>query len=131
MAMHLKPSIDFSIAKTVLAAALDAAQNLSASVSLAVVDDNGELVAFARMDGARSYTIDLALEKAKAAARLGLSTAVLETLGRRSPSGNPWSKGGLPILHQGQCAGAIGVSGAPPETDDTIAARAVAALEAS
>lgn len=129
--MHLKPSIDFPLAQAVLAAALDAAQNVSASVSLAIVDDNGELVAFARMDGARSYTIDLALEKAKAAARLGLPTAALETLGRRAPSGNPWSMGGLPILHQGHCAGAIGVSGAPPETDDTIAAHAIAALDAS
>ncbi len=129
--MHLKPSIDFSAAKVLVSAGLECARDRGVNVSVAVVDDAGELVAFARMDGARSYTVELASEKAKAAAKLGLSTVALETLGRRSSSGNPWSAGGLPVLHGGQCAGAVGVSGAKAEIDNEIAERAIASLRTS
>jgi glc operon protein GlcG len=127
--MHLKPTLNFTSANKLLSAALACATERDVSVSVAIVDDAGELMAFSRMDGARSYTVDLASEKARGAAKLGLPTSVLESLGRKVSSGNTWSKGGNPILHHGQCAGAIGVSGAQPEIDEEIAARAVASLE--
>jgi glc operon protein GlcG len=95
-----------------------------------IADHAGELIAFARMDGARSFTIDLAMEKARAAAKLAIPTSALEASGRRSFNGNPWSAGGLPILHQGECAGGIGISGAKPEIDNDIA-ETVAALSGS
>jgi glc operon protein GlcG len=128
--MHFKPSLDFSSAKRLLSAALGAARERGVAVSIAVVDDAGELLAFSRMDGARSYTVELASEKARGAARLGLPTAVLEQLGRKTASGNPWMRGGKPVLCDGQCAGAIGVSGAKPEVDEDIVERALAALDA-
>jgi Haem-degrading len=90
----------------------------------------GELLAFSRMDGARSYTVELASEKARGAAKLGLPTAALEQLWRRTASGNPWMRGGKPVLCDGQCAGAIGVSGAKPEVDEEIVEWALASLDA-
>jgi glc operon protein GlcG len=128
-AMHLKPTLNYTSANRLLSAALACATERGVSVSVAVVDDAGELLAFSRMDGARSYTVDLASEKARGAAKLGLPTSVLESLGRKASSGNAWSKGGKPILHHGQCAGAIGVSGAQPEIDEEIVERAIASLE--
>ena len=70
--MHLKPSIDFPLANTLLTSALSRSLELGARVSIAVADHAGELIAFARMDGARSFTIDLAMEKARAAAKLAI-----------------------------------------------------------
>jgi glc operon protein GlcG len=128
--MHFKPSLDFPGASQILSAALACAVERRVAVSIAVVDEAGELLAFSRMDGARSYTIDLASEKARGAAKLALPTAVLETLGRKTASGNPWTRGGRPILCDGQCAGAIGVSGAQPDIDEEIGERAIASLDA-
>jgi uncharacterized protein GlcG (DUF336 family) len=128
--MHFKASLDFSSAKRLLSAALGVASECGAAVSIAVVDEAGELLAFSRMDGARSYTVELASEKARGAAKLGLPTAMLESLGRKTASGNPWIRGGRPVLCDGQCAGAIGVSGAKPEIDEDIVERAVASLDA-
>jgi Haem-degrading len=62
--MHLKPSIDFPLANALLTSALSRSQELGARVSIAIADHAGELIAFARMDGARSFTIDLAMEPA-------------------------------------------------------------------
>jgi glc operon protein GlcG len=129
-AMHFKPSLDLSAAAVLLSTALEVAREHGVAVSVAVVDDAGELLAFSRMDGARSFTIDLASEKARGAASLGLPTSVLESLGRRTRNGNLWTRGGKPVLYEGQCAGAIGVSGAEPHVDDEIGERAIASLEA-
>ena len=129
--MHLKPSIDFPLANALLTSALSRSLELGARVSIAIADHAGELIAFARMDGARSFTIDLAVEKARAAAKLAIPTSVLEASGRRSSNGNPWSAGGLPILHQGECAGGLGISGARPEIDNDIAETVLAALKQS
>jgi len=94
--MHFKPSLDLSSANVLLSAALAGAGERGVAVSIAVVDDAGELLAFLRMDGARSYTVDLASEKARGAAKLGLPTSVLESLSRKTASGNPWTRGGKP-----------------------------------
>ncbi len=128
--MHFKPSLDFSAASNLVSAALDCARARNVCVSIAVVDEAGELLAFSRMDGARSYTVDLASEKARGAGKLGLPPAALEALGRRTTSGNPWTRGGKPVLHEGHCAGAIGISGAEPGVDEEIAEGAIAALNA-
>jgi glc operon protein GlcG len=126
--MHFKPSLDFSSASNIVSAALACARERGVAVSIAVVDEAGELLAFSRMDGARSYTIDLASEKARGAAKLALPTSALESLGRKTASGNPWMRGGKPVFCDSQCAGAIGVSGAPPEIDEAIVEQAIAAL---
>jgi glc operon protein GlcG len=108
-----------------LQAALDKAKSLGVSVSVAVVDDGGHLLAFARMDGAELYTIAIAQAKARGAALTRFPT------GKKSPTGTERSDhhalaitlaagidsfvtipGGMPLLVNEQCLGAVGVSGA-------------------
>jgi glc operon protein GlcG len=87
----------------------------SRPVSIAIVDAGGALLAFRRMDGARTHTIELATQKARTAAMVAVPTAAIQAAGKDI------SAGGIPILVKDQCAGAIGVSGAVPEEDVRIA----------
>lgn len=99
-------------------------------ISVAVVDPNGELLAFERMDGAPAFSARLAIAKARTAAAFGRPTADMESLfeGRDwfgagfLPLG-PWfvSKGGAPILVDGECVGAVGMSGNTAEHEDALA----------
>ncbi len=122
--MRLFPSLTSRHAHDLLLSASDMARTLGANVSIAVVDRAGELLAFSRMDGARSFTVELAVEKARAAARLASPTAMLAAAGIRSRAGNIFAAGGIPISYKGECAGGIGVSGALPELDVRIAEQA-------
>jgi glc operon protein GlcG len=65
-------------AQTVLQAAKESAQQRNAPSAIAVVDPAGDLLAFQRMDNVRPASADLAVEKARTAARLQRSTAEIE-----------------------------------------------------
>ena len=80
----------------------------------------------------KAHAADLAHRKARTAAALGLSTAILEQMaseGRLPATDVLALGGGLPLLRDGHCAGAIGVSGATSEVDEAIAAAGVTVLE--
>ena len=115
-------SLTSAEAEVALNAATTAADLHGCTVSIAVVDHRGALLAFRRMDGARSYTVDLALEKARSAAIVGVPSAVLAAAGAKDIAA-----GGLPMLVGPGCVGAIGVSGAQPVDDVTIAEAGAAA----
>jgi uncharacterized protein GlcG (DUF336 family) len=98
---------------------------------IAVVDAAGDLVAFSRVDGARPASIEIAIAKARSAARRRRATADeaggdltgqirLALAAKLELTGIP---GGLPISVDGQVVGAIGVSSGTPD-EDTIVARA-------
>ena len=127
--MRTKPSLDLADAEAMSAACLTAAQAAGAPVTIAVVDEAGGLLTLHRRDGARAYSVDLATRKARTAAAVGVSTSVIAERAKGPMAGDflP-APGGLPVLSQGQCAGAVGVSGASPEVDEQIAAAGVAAL---
>jgi glc operon protein GlcG len=83
------------------------------------------------MDGARAYTVEIASQKARTSASVGVPTSVIEAMYRERPAQSRESnvgRGGLPVRYQGQCAGAVGVSGATPEIDDIIAHAGIAVL---
>jgi hypothetical protein len=65
-------------AQTVLQAAKESAQQRNAPSAIAVVDTAGDLLAFQRMDGVRPASAELAIEKARTAARLRRPTAEIE-----------------------------------------------------
>ncbi|MBI4525196.1 MAG: heme-binding protein [Deltaproteobacteria bacterium] len=128
-------------ANAVLQAALEKARSFGVSVSIAVVDDGGHLMSFARMDGVELYTIAIAQAKGRGAALTRFPT------GKKSPTGNERTDhhalaitlaagtdsfvtipGGAPIILDGHCLGAVGVSGAG-EKDREIALSAARALE--
>src|SRR6266436_4970655 len=71
-------ALDQDGAQTVLQAAKESAQQRNAPSAIAVVDPAGDLLAFKRMDGVRPASADLAIEKARTAARLQRSTAEIE-----------------------------------------------------
>jgi glc operon protein GlcG len=131
MAMRSKFSLSFEDAQTVVATCLEAARQHDAAVSVAVVDDASVLLQFSRMDGARAYTVELAAQKARTSASVAVPTGVIEAMQREhaAPSREPGAgRGGVPIRHAGQCAGAVGISGATPELDELIAEAGIAGL---
>jgi glc operon protein GlcG len=123
-------------AQTVLQAASEIAQQRNAPSAIAVVDPAGDLLAFRRMDGVRPASADLAIEKARTAARLRRPTAEIEdniNQGRTAfvTAGIAALRGGMPIRVNGEVVGAVGVAGLSKETDTAIADAAAAALSPS
>ncbi|MGW4713453.1 GlcG/HbpS family heme-binding protein [Nocardia sp. NPDC004260] len=128
-------TISLERAESVVAAARRAATDRGKTVTIAVVDADGNLMAFARMPGASLPTIDSAQHKAAAAIALGFDTiqmAPLNDLGHLLPgavsSGEPFVPhgGGVLIRTGGVLLGALGVSGATtPIVDHKIASAAV------
>ena len=131
--MRPKFSLSFEDARTVAAACLQAARQHEVEVSIAVVDESGVLLHFSRMDGARSYTVELACQKARTSASVGVPTGVVEAMVRERPGQSRETnvgRGGVPVQYKGQCAGAVGVPGAKPEIDEIIAQAGIAGLTA-
>jgi glc operon protein GlcG len=129
-------SLDQAGAQIVLQSARETAQQRNAPSAIAVVDRAGDLIAFLRMDGVRPDSVDLAIGKARTAARLQRPTAEIEDnidRGRTAfvTAGIMALRGGVPVHFDGQVVGAVGVAGLSKETDTEVAASAAAALNAS
>jgi glc operon protein GlcG len=126
-------ALDQAGAQTVLQAAKENAEQRNAPSAIAVVDPAGDLLAFQRMDGVRPASAELAIEKARTAARLQRSTAEIEdniNQGRTAfvTAGIPVLRGGMPIRVNGAVVGAVGVAGWSKENDAETANTAAAAL---
>jgi glc operon protein GlcG len=102
-------------------------------LNFAVVDSGGNLVAFARMDGAQLASIAISEHKARTATTFRRETKVIEGA---IQGGNTYllsldgvigSRGGVPLVENGQLIGAIGASGGTGSQDE-ICAKAGAAL---
>jgi glc operon protein GlcG len=126
-------ALDQAGAQTILQAAKESAQRRNAPVAIAVVDPAGDLLAFQRMDQVRPASADLAIGKARTAARLQRPTAEIEdniNHGRTAfvTADIMALRGGMPIRVNGEIVGAVGVAGLNKETDTEIATAAAAAL---
>jgi glc operon protein GlcG len=103
-------------------------------MAIAVVDNHGFLVYYERMDDTQTGSVQVALDKAKAAAMFRRPTKVFEdgiAKGRVALLGLTGAtpiEGGVPIMTGGKVIGAIGVSGATAEQD---AAAAMAGIKAA
>src|SRR3954468_9852812 len=129
-------ALDQDGVQTILQAAKESALQRNAPSAIAVVDPAGDLLAFQRMDDVRPASADLAIEKARTAARLQRSTAEIEdsiNQGRTAfvTAGIPVLRGGMPIRVNGAVVGAVGIAGLSKETDAEIANTAAAALSPS
>lgn len=127
--------ITLALAKKVAEAAVTRAAGLNWKDAVAIVDPSGELVYFERMDGTQIASVDIAQDKARAAARYRRSTKLFQDL---VDKGFPYlmtlrgvvaSEGGLPLVLDGKLIGAIGVSGGTSPQDGVIAEAGVAALK--
>jgi glc operon protein GlcG len=99
-----------------------------------VVDDGGFLVHLERLDGAVGQSAAIATAKAQTAAATRTPTKVLEEIVKERPAtvafpGRVAVQGGLPIMHQGECVGAVGVSGVKSHEDEQVAGAGLRALE--
>jgi uncharacterized protein GlcG (DUF336 family) len=133
--MKSKPVLEFSDVKAMAAAAEAEALKHNWAVSIAIVDDGGHLLWFARLDGAAPISSHIAPGKARTSAMGRRESKVYEDMingGRASflsaPGLDGMLEGGVPILKDGQCLGAVGVSGVKSSEDAQIAKAAVAAL---
>jgi glc operon protein GlcG len=129
-------ALDQAGAQTVLQAGRESAQQRNAPSAIAVVDPAGDLLAFQRMDGVRPASADLAIEKARTAARLRRPTVEIEdsiNQGRTAfvTTGIAALRGGVPIRVNGEVVGAVGVAGLSKEADTDIANAAAAVLSPS
>jgi glc operon protein GlcG len=138
---HIK--VTLGGAEIILRAAQQRATEMSLKVNIAVVDDGGHLLAFARMDGARPASGYTAITKATTAATFRAATGPvppgasapdpllnLSLQNAAAASGGKVTTlfGGVPVLIEDQVAGAVGVGGATGDQDAQIARAGIAAL---
>jgi len=131
--MRSRPTLTLSDADRLVTAARTDAERRGWSVAIAVVDDGGYLLRLDRLDGAGLQTSEIAMMKARSAALSRMPTRRLEEVvkERAGMLGMPNRlavQGGLPIMHQGECVGGIGVSGVQSHEDEEVAAAGLAAL---
>ncbi|MGE5323591.1 MAG: bifunctional GlcG/HbpS family heme-binding protein/cupin domain-containing protein [Actinomycetota bacterium] len=120
-----KKTLTLDGAEKVIAAAKAAAKRLNAPGGvIAVVDDGGNLMALARLDGTFAAGANISIGKARTAALFKKPTKVFEDViknGRTSMVAlNDFTplQGGVPIMIDGQLVGAVGVSGAATAAQD-------------
>jgi glc operon protein GlcG len=134
--MKMKFALTLADAKRVAAAAAEEAKRNDWSVVIAIVDDAGLLVYLERLDGVQPASCAIAQAKARAAALFRRPTRALEetvAAGRVALLSLPHItpvEGGLPLLHEGQTVGAIGVSGVQSFEDGIVAKAGAEALSA-
>lgn len=121
--------------KAIAAAAEAEALKNQWAVTIAVVDEGGHLLHLQRLDGAAPVTAHIAPAKAHTAAIGRRESKVFEEVingGRISflsaPDLKGMLEGGVPIMRDGQCLGAVGVSGVKSPEDAQIARAGIAAI---
>lgn len=121
--------------KAMAAAAEAEAQNNNWAVSIAIVDAGGHLLWLQRLDGAPAISAQIAPAKANTAALGRRESRIYEEVingGRMSFLSAPgiagMLEGGVPVMKDGQCIGAVGVSGVKSSEDAQVARAAIAAL---
>ena len=131
--MRTKMCLSLEDANKIVAAAKTEARKNNWNVTIAIVDDGGFLVHLERLDGAPAQSATIATAKAWTAAATRTPTKTLEDMVKERPAivafpGRLAVQGGLPILHQGECVGAVGVSGVKSHEDEQIAKAGLQAL---
>ncbi len=133
--MKTKPCLCQDDVTKILDAAEKEARAHQWAVTIAVVDDGGHLMGLRRMDGCAVISSYIAPEKAKTAALGRRESKVYEDIinnGRTSflsaPHLQGMLEGGVPILVEGVCAGAVGVSGVKSAEDVQIAKAGIASI---
>ena len=127
--MYQQYHLSHTDAFKIIAAIQAELEKATKGAAVAVVDAQGELMAFLRTDGCRLPSITIALNKAFTAAREQKESKAIGQSSREKqfPMTNfgdlrytAWG-GGVPIIYNGQVIGAVGVSGLPEEEDMVLA----------
>jgi uncharacterized protein GlcG (DUF336 family) len=129
-------SVSLDVALALLAAVRDEASSRGLALAIAVVDDGGNVVASARMDGAALGAMPLAVGKAYTAVLWDTPTGAFTA--STQPGGDDWGwnatdprivvyAGGVPLHADGALVGAVGASGASAAEDEACVLAAVRA----
>jgi glc operon protein GlcG len=131
-----RPTLSSQLSRHLVDAAVAAATAEGLHVTVVTVDESGVLLEVCRMDGAPLVSLQTAMNKAYAAAAIGMppddffaaiepDPAAVASFANRP--GLALIAGGLPVLADGQVAGAIGVAGAMTAAEDRALAEAALA----
>src|SRR5215213_2732960 len=133
-----RSSILLEEAQAVVQAAMEKAREIGQPMNVAVVDNGRDLKAFSRMEDAWLGSIDISINKAFTSASFLIST---EDLAGMTQPGQPLYglettnngrvvnfAGGIPLMRDGEVAGAIGVSGGTVDQDQEVAEAGAAAF---
>jgi uncharacterized protein GlcG (DUF336 family) len=133
--MQTKQFLDAEDVRKIAAAAEAEARANGWAVTIAIVDDGGHPLWLQRLDGTAPISAYIAPAKARTAALGRRESKVYEDMinnGRISfttaPELEGMLEGGVPIIVNGQCVGAVGVSGVKSVEDAQIAKAGIAAL---
>jgi len=133
--MKTKPLLSLEQCRQLVTAGEFEAVRQNCQVSIAVVDDGGHVMIHIRMDGASPMCGLVAPSKARMAAHGRRETKILEDMVNKGrlgflsdPSLAGMIEGGIPLMFEGHCIGAVGVSGARAEQDTLIATAAIGAF---
>lgn len=135
MTLQSKPYLTHEDARRIAAAAEAQARAHQWAVTIAITDDGGHLLWLQRLDGAAPVSAHIAAAKARTAALGRRESKAYEDMingGRAAflsaPTLEGMLEGGVPVLSQGHCVGAVGVSGVKAAEDAQIARAGIAAL---
>ena len=133
--MHFRPALNSEDIKAMAVAAETHATLNRWAVSFAIVDEGGHMLWVQRLAGAPPATARISVGKAGTAALVRRESKVYEDMingGRMAflsaPGVEGVLEGGVPIMRDGHCVGAVGVSGVLPPQDVEVARAAIAAL---
>src|SRR5881296_4326962 len=129
--MRTFQTLDYPDAKRMIDLIVEKALQMQKAAVIAVADSHGELIAFARMDGAPVSSIRVATNKAWTAARERKPTKDIGEKVRHPEKGHDiayygdpkyvgWG-GGVPVWKDGEVIGAVGVSGLSSAEDASLA----------
>jgi glc operon protein GlcG len=131
--MRTKPCLTLADVKKMLEACEAEAIKNRWNVAIAIVDDGAHLLGFQRMDGVGPISAEVAIGKANTSALARRPSKFFEDRVKDRPSfvtfpAGVLIQGALPIMHQNECVGAIGVSGVQSHEDEQIALAGLNAL---
>jgi glc operon protein GlcG len=132
--MRTKPCLTSADVKKMMGACLAEAERNNWKVAIAIVDDGGFLLHLDRMDGAAVTTAEVATGKARTSALTRRPSKDFEERVKERPAflmfpAGLLVQGAVPIIHDNECVGAIGVSGVASFEDEQVARAGVAALK--
>jgi glc operon protein GlcG len=124
--MRTKPSLTLADVKKMLAACEAEAAKNNWAVAISIVDDGGFLLGFVRMDGAAIISAEVSLGKARTSAMTRRPSKFFEDRVKDRPAFITFPaglliQGAVPVMHENECVGAIGVSGVQSQEDEQIA----------
>jgi glc operon protein GlcG len=123
-------------AQELIQAAVAEAKKHKWALNIAVVDTNGDLVAFERMDGAQLASIPISQHKARTSARFRRETVAFENAVQKlglnyilTLDDVIASRGGIPLVEGGKLIGAIGCSGGTGSQDEAVCKAGASAIK--